>query len=36
VRDSAIDVDLDTLKLLGFRHGRNADGYDGDCYVFDA
>jgi hypothetical protein len=29
VRDSAIDVDLATLKLLGFRRGRRADGYDG-------
>lgn len=36
VRDSAIDVGLDTLKLLGFRRGRKADGYDGDYYVFEA
>jgi hypothetical protein len=36
VRDSAIGVDLDTLKLLGFRRGRKADGYDGDYYVFEA
>lgn len=36
VRDGAIDVDLDTLKLLGFRRGRKADGYDGDYYVFEA
>lgn len=36
VRDSAIGVDLDTLELLGFRRGRNADGYDGDYYVFEA
>lgn len=35
VRDSAIAVDVDTLKLLGFRRGRNADGYDGDYYVFE-
>jgi hypothetical protein len=36
VRDSAIDVDLAALKLLGFRRGRKADGYDGDYYVFEA
>jgi hypothetical protein len=36
VRDSAIDVDLADLKLLGFRRGRKADGYDGDYYVFEA
>ena len=36
VRDSAIGVDLDTLKLLGFRRGKKADGYDGDYYVFEA
>lgn len=36
VRDSAIGVDLDTLKLLGFQRGRKADGYDGDYYVFEA
>jgi hypothetical protein len=36
VRDSAIDIDLDTLKLLGFRRGRKADGYGGDYYVFEA
>jgi hypothetical protein len=36
VRDSAIGVDRDTLKLLGFRRGRKADGYDGDYYVFEA
>jgi hypothetical protein len=35
VRDSAIDVDLATLKLLGFRRGRKADGYDGDYYVVE-
>jgi hypothetical protein len=35
VRDSAIDVDLATLKLLGFRRGRRADGYDGDYYVVE-
>jgi hypothetical protein len=36
VRDSAIDVDLADLKLLGFRRSRKADGYDGDYYVFEA
>ena len=36
VRDSAIGVGVDTLKLLGFRRGRKADGYDGDYYVFEA
>ena len=36
VRDSAIDVDLADLKLLGFRRGRKADGDDGDYYVFEA
>lgn len=36
VRDSAIGLDLDTLKLLGFRRGRKTDGYSGDYYVFDA
>ncbi len=36
VRDSAINVDLDVLKLLGFRRGRRADGYDGGYYVFEA
>lgn len=36
VRDRAIDVDLADLKLLGFRRGRKADGYDGDYYVFEA
>jgi hypothetical protein len=36
VRDSAIAADLDLLKLLGFRRGRKADGYDGDYYVFEA
>jgi hypothetical protein len=35
VRDSAVDVDLATLKLLGFRRGRRADGYDGDYYVVE-
>lgn len=35
VRDSAIDVDLTDLKLLGFRRGRKSDGYDGDYYVFE-
>jgi hypothetical protein len=35
VRDSAIDVDLATLKLRGFRRGRRADGYDGDYYVVE-
>jgi hypothetical protein len=32
---SAIDVDLATLKLLGFRRGRRADGYHGDYYVVE-
>jgi len=36
VRDSAIDVELADLKLLGFRRGRKSDGYDGDYYVFEA
>lgn len=36
VGDSAIGVELDTLKLLGFRRGRKAHGYDGDYYVFEA
>jgi len=36
VRDSAIDVDLADLQLLGFRRGRKSDGYDGDYYVFEA
>jgi len=36
VRHSAIDVELADLKLLGFRRGRKADGYDGDYYVFEA
>jgi hypothetical protein len=36
VRDSAIDVDLADLKLLGSRRGRKADGYDGDYYVLEA
>jgi hypothetical protein len=35
VRDSAIDIDLATRKLLGFRRGRRADGYDGDYYVVE-
>lgn len=36
VRDSAIDVDIDVLKVLGFRRGRKSDGYEGDYYVFEA
>lgn len=36
VRDSAIDVDLAVLQLLGFRRGRKSDGYGGDYYVFEA
>jgi hypothetical protein len=35
VRDSAIAVDLAAMKLLGFRRGKRADGYDGDYYVFE-
>jgi len=35
VRDSAIDVELADLQLLGFRRGRKSDGYDGDYYVFE-
>jgi hypothetical protein len=36
VLDSAIELDRDQLRLLGFRPGSRRGGYEGDYFVFDA
>jgi len=36
VLDSAIELDRDRLRLLGFRPGPRRRGYEGDYFVFDA